>query len=437
MNQTVRKFISSTLSVSTAFGFSALGIGAVHAAQLQHIQAVPADPTVFTTTNFVIGYVAQSSTAVKLIKIQFATDPSSTSVTVPGTGGSHVLTTTSAALASYVAAGTITSSGDISATPGTAGSFVVGNTTNGLLTLDNSSGQSVSSGQTQVLKLTTITNNDLYSHCDQQSSSATTDTCYIRINTYSDEAGNLPLDSGVASYTVMTPVTATATVDPTLTFTVSGVDGTNLAGAVTTNDPNWTSGVTTGMAGVITTPTTIPFGNVKVNQVRVAQQRLAVITNANNGYNTYSKFIGNVINTTPGVGGTNLMGGTQGTNKLDAFTGTSGGSAGTTGSITWNAPGLFVAPISTVSNTNSGWVGERTSNYTANGGVGNGNFSTAGVYGPPAVGTGAGIGNAVMVSAGPDNGLTPTAVTYKIAADAYQPADLYTGTVVYTVVASY
>ena len=434
MNQKVRKFISSSLSLSTAIGFSAVGVGSAYAAQLQNIRAVPADPTVNTTTNFVIGYTAQSSTAVKLITIQFATDPSSNNITVPGTGGSHVLTSTGAALDSYVAAGTITPGGDISATPGTAGNFTVdATTTNGLIKLTNTNGQAVSSGQTQVLKLTSITNNDLYSHCDGQGSSATTDTCYIRINTYSDTAGNTntKLDSGVASYTVMTAVSATATVDPTLTFVVSGVDGSNLAAAVTANDANWNAGAAdSNTAGVITTPTTIPFGNVKVGKTRVAQQTLSVTTNANNGYNTYAKFIGNTIGTTPAVGGTNLMAGTQAGNKLDQFTGG--------GAVTWGSPALFTAPTSTTSNTNSGWVGMRTSNYASNGqGVGNGNFNVAGVYAPPAVGTSAGIGNAVMVKSGPDNGQTPTAVTYKIAADAYQPADLYTGTVVYTVVASY
>lgn len=404
MNQAVRKFISSTLSASIALGFSTLGLGTAFAAgQLTHNSISLSDDRISTSNNYTFQFNAATAATVKSIVLQFSQTPSG-GVTLP-----HNLDTTGATTTSVSVAGSVD-----------ANWSGLNKTTNGTLILSNSTGTAVGAANTVIVVMNSITNNDVASHCDGIALN-TTDTCYVQIATYnSDTTQNSTtlVDTGVSSYTVVTPITAQATVDPILNFVVTGVTGSN----ITSNDANAADTGGAATTSVTTTPTSIPFGNVGVGKAKVAQQQLAVQTNANNGYNVYAKFAGTQIG---GSGSAYMMAGTQASNKLDPFTAST---------ATWSAPKVFIAPTSTTTNTNSGWCGMRTNNLTVTGGTVP-NFGTVNYFAPPAFG--AGIGNAVMTDLGPDNGTSPTSVTYKIAVDAYQPADQYTGTVVYSAVASY
>jgi hypothetical protein len=79
-----------------------------------------------------------------------------------------------------------------------------------------------------------------------------------------------PTDSGETIVAIVPSVTVTASVDTLFTFTVSGV-----AGGVDVNTE-----ITTGT----TTATTIPFGVLESGTASTAAQKLAVVTNASNGF---------------------------------------------------------------------------------------------------------------------------------------------------------
>jgi hypothetical protein len=277
------------------------------------------------------------------------------------------------------------------------------NTVNGTLTIMPTAPESETSGDTIQLILGGIHNNVVDSSVGANNCSGvagSTDTCYFRITTYAAN-GTTPVDTATATYTVISAVTVSATVDASLTFNISGV------AASATNDGN--------TASVTSTATTIPFSNLTVGTAKTAQQGLTVATNAQNGYNTYHKF------TTSS--NTQIMAGTYAGNVISPFTG-AGGTA------TWSTPVVWSLPNGTAKNVNSGWIGMRTNNAGISG------FGTTTFFAPPAYNT-SGVGNAVMANSGPDNGTTVTYITYQVSVNSYQPSDVYTGTEVYNVVPVY
>jgi hypothetical protein len=170
---------------------------------------------------------------------------------------------------------------------------------------------------------------------------------------------------------------------------------------------------------VSTTSTTIPFGNVTINKAKVAQQQLFVMTNANNGYSVYAKFSN--ANGSPSSNSNAVMvGAISNSNIIAPFN---------AGTATFASPVLWTAPTGSTANSNSAWLGIRT--YS----TGISSFNGSDLYSAPY--TGSNIGDTVMTLGGPDNGTSGAVVTLKIQANAYQPADSYTGTMVYNVVASY
>jgi hypothetical protein len=232
---------------------------------------------------------------------------------------------------------------------------------------------------------------------------------YAQIQLYSDTGGASPTDAGTTSFTVVSPITVSAVVDPYMTFTVAGV--TSNFGTV---DPDLSSNGGTAITG--TTGTVIPFSNIQVAAKKYAMQSLSVRTNSGNGYNVYQKM------TTPQVSGSDTVMNGTGSNKMDPFIGTS---------ATWGSPQLWSSPTgNSTPNTNTGWLGMRTTGVSA--------FVGADKWAPPATVSTA-TGNIVKSSTTPDNGLigTTTYVTYQIEVNAFQPSDSYSGTMQYNVVAPY
>lgn len=89
-------------------------------------------------------------------------------------------------------------------------------------------------------------------------------------------------DSLNVKFVIVAGVAVTAEVEPTLTFTVSGVSsGTTAANA----DDDCGGGSTTG---VTTTATTVPFGTLTAGTSVCAQQNFAVTTNASRGYQAFT-----------------------------------------------------------------------------------------------------------------------------------------------------
>jgi hypothetical protein len=271
-----------------------------------------------------------------------------------------------------------------------------GTTTDGLVKIARGSATAYVSTHRLTVTLSNVTNNDLTSNCDGTADS--TDSCWIEIRTYSDTAFTNLVDQTAVNYTVITPITVSATVDPILNFTIAGVNQGSFGDAA-----NIGSGTTT-----TSTSTALSFGDLVVGTAKMAQQQLNVITNANGGYKVYNNFTGSQI----------MVGTAQPSNNIDPFV---------ESSATWSSPQTWTAPTGSANSVNSGQLGIRTSNANVAG------FSS-GKYGPPTLSANT---NAVMSSTTPDNGGTPTYVTFKLQVNAYQPADLYTGSTLYTVVPTY
>lgn len=394
----IRKFLSGALAVSTALSLSAIGLTTAYAAQLTNASATLTEVRADQSSTYTLTFKAGSADAsLKNLKFVFANTASSGNTAPTG------LVTTTAVLTSLTFAGGADETAD----------WTLNKVTNGTIFLDHTTGtKSVSAGDTIVAVFTTITNPDVPTtgtsgQCDALNDS---ESCFLRITT-SDTAGGAGavVDSTTITWTVINAVSVTATVDPILTFTVTGVTNTD----ITTNDTNAGSGTTT-----TSTATALTFGNITVGTPKLSQQKLQVQTNALLGYNVYNRWIGTGASTTEFMAGN-----ASNTNNIDPF-------IGAAGTATWSAPATWATPTGTSPNVNSGWIGVRTTDTDV------ANFNAANKYGPPTV---SGTGNVVMSSTGPDNGSSGNAmyVTYKIEVNAYQPADSYSGTTVYNVVSTY
>ena len=393
MHSSVRKFVGSALTILTAFGMSGAGLASTaFAGQLTQTSISLADNRTGNADTFTFKFRVASATTLKGLNFTFATTPSG-STTVPSSLTNPTPVLSPAGSVTFV---TTTVAGWTAATTGP-----------GVINVTNATGATVVTAGDLVTVVLSGINNNITTSGTQCDAAVDSDTCYVRINTYSDSANTVLVDSSVGSYTVINPTTVTATVDPSRVMTISGVANT----AITTNDP---FAITAGAVVATTSTNTIPFGNVGVGVPNVAQQGIQVATNAQFGYNVYQKFVG--------LGGTpDMMQGTNTTKNLDPYV---------NGGATFAAPTVFsTGPLGNVASLNTGVVGIRTSNANTP------SFSSSNVYAPPAVGLA--IGNAVMTSTTPDNGLTTSWITYKIQTNSYQPADKYTGTVVYQAVATY
>jgi len=84
------------------------------------------------------------------------------------------------------------------------------------------------------------------------------------------DASNNVIDSTAGKIAVVESVRVTATVDPTITFTIAGV-GVGVTACENTLD-------------VTTTATTVPFGSLSLGSFNDAAQQLSCVTNASGGY---------------------------------------------------------------------------------------------------------------------------------------------------------
>jgi hypothetical protein len=381
----LQKVLSSLLALSTSFTLSGLGLVAqVQGAQLTNASVSLSDSRPSVSSSHTITFKVATTGNIGSLEVQYAN-------TASGTGVPSGLTTNA-----NTTIPVFTNPADDSA------NWTRTNPSNGKIRYARSGATSYTAGDTFTIRVDAVTNNSQSSACD---SVANSDSCWVQIRTYSDTAWSTGVDSTTVTYTVVDSVSVSATVDPILTFTVSAVTNTNIAG----NDSNAGSGT-----AVTSTVTTLPFGNVTVGTAKLAQQGLQTQTNANNGYFVYGKFItsGNVV----------MSGDAVTSNNIDKFTASS---------ATWSSPQAFAAPTGTSANVDSAWLGVRTTDTDVTG------FNSSNVYGPPDVLSDSGSGKSVMQSTGPDNGSTTTYVTFKIQANAFQPADRYTGTWLYNVVPSY
>ncbi len=105
-------------------------------------------------------------------------------------------------------------------------------------------------------------------------------------SSYMIEIGGTMQDSGQIRVAIVDQVLVSASVDASLTFTVTGVN----SGQTVNSSP------TTTIAN--TSPTTLPFGTLPVGTSRTLAHDLAVATNAKNGYTVTVQQTGDLLSTT-------------------------------------------------------------------------------------------------------------------------------------------
>jgi hypothetical protein len=148
------------------------------------------------------------------------------------------------------------------------------NNTTGVSSITFATGETPASASARTVVLTAITNG------------STAGTAYfLQFSTYNNiDCSTSPVDSATIAYIYTNGQTVSATVDPTLSFTVAGV-----ASAQTVN------GATTT---ITTTSTTIPLGTLSVGSNSIGAQDLSVGTNANGGYTVTARYTGQLSNGT-------------------------------------------------------------------------------------------------------------------------------------------
>lgn len=264
------------------------------------------------------------------------------------------------------------------------------NAASGLLLLQHTnSGEAVNAATAMTIPLQAITNSGI-DDCDG-GSVASSDTCYVRIQTATATGAwdTNVVDSTTVTYTVIQQITVSATVDPTFTFVITPVNNNTAVGGVTTS--------------VSSTVTTLPFGNLTAGTPKYAAHRLNVTTNANGGYTVTMRMV-------------DQMTGTYGANNIDPYAATG---------ATWSTPTVWTEPTGSTPNTDTGWIGANTTDADVSG------FASA-LFGPVNS-----TNNTVMSSTSSDNGSVAAHVVYAIEANVYQPADVYTGHLVYTATPTY
>jgi hypothetical protein len=111
-----------------------------------------------------------------------------------------------------------------------------------------------------------------------------------------DNSSN-PLDSTSASIGTNESVQISATVDPSLTFSLSGINGNT---AVNTGNTTGCTNTETTTTGLTTTANSVDLGSLNGSNINIAAQLLSINTNAQNGYVLTATSSGHLINASTG-----------------------------------------------------------------------------------------------------------------------------------------
>lgn len=109
---------------------------------------------------------------------------------------------------------------------------------------------------------------------------STTTSHYIDI-------GGTMTDSGQVRVAIIDEVTVSASVNTSLTFTVSGVNASQSVNGTTTTETS--------------SNVALPFGTLGIDEIKTAAQDLSVVTNADNGYTVTVEQTGPLQSTTGGI----------------------------------------------------------------------------------------------------------------------------------------
>jgi len=203
-----------------------------------------------TNVTYTVGFTFPSTTAIQCVQVKFAT---ASSMATPATG----MTTGS---------GFTLSGGGL-----TQGNWTNYSGTNGTLQIDAVSGQTPTA-TAATITWTGVTN----------SSITNPSNIYAQVTTYSTNSSHVcsgQVDqSNVMAEILTSGVTASVSIDPSLTFSVTN-DGAAVNGSGDSSP-------------VTTTSSTIPFGTVAAGSTAWGSQTLTTSTNASHGYSVYVSYSG-------------------------------------------------------------------------------------------------------------------------------------------------
>lgn len=211
-----------------------------------------------TTVTYTINFSSVTTSAIQCIRVKFSDAATAgskpTGMTITGTalGGSSNYIPTPASW---------------TATP---------NNTTGVVDITFATGETPASGTARTVILTGITNG-----------SVAGTAYFLQFSTYADDDCTTgPVDNATIAYIYTDGQTVTASIDPTLTFSVAGVASGQSVNGSTTN--------------VTTTSTTVPFGTITAATNKIAAQDLTIATNASGGYTVTIRYTGTFTNGTGG-----------------------------------------------------------------------------------------------------------------------------------------
>jgi len=152
-------------------------------------------------------------------------------------------------------------------------------------------------------------------------------TYFARITTYSDTGSTIIDGPDAVAFGILdtTSIAVSASVDPTLTFSVAGVASAQSVNSATTN--------------VVTTATTIPFGTLTSGSTKIGAHDITVTTNATGGYTTSVK-------------GTTAPVLQDSSNNIDEFSGVNA------------TPTTWSSPAGSANSVNTGFFGYTTNDTT-------------------------------------------------------------------------
>jgi hypothetical protein len=177
-----------------------------------------------------------------------------------------------------------------------------------------------------------------------------------------------------------------ANVDPSLTFSINGVSSGQAHNGVTTT--------------ITSTATEIPFGSITPGTPAYGAHELTIDTNeANQSYVVTVKLDAQLQGLYPG-------------NHFDGFVGSG---------ATWSSPQNWIEPTGTIKNANTGWFGANTTDTSVSGWA-----SSTSKFGPIDA-------NEVVIMQSTNGSDKTEYISYAIEANSAQPADKYSGTLMYSV----
>ena len=319
-------------------------------------------------------FVTPSTTNIKTITFQYCTTASG-SCTAPA----------GMVLSASPTLGTVTGIGGTTYTPTSSSGTCTGSgNSNCTLTLTVTTPAAQSAGGTVVVPFATgITN-----------PTTINTTYYARITTV--DGGSATIDGpNTTPFAILdtTSIAVTASVDPSLTFSIAGVaSGGNFNGG-------------TGNVNVTATANTIPFGTLTSASPKIAAQDVTIGTNAGSGYTVTASTSANAQ-----AGNPPLISGA--TNNIDPFSGSN------TTPTTWSSP------AGTTASANTGFFGYSTEDSSLCTGTA-ARFTTGGAKWAGTSTTGSEIiCNAAGVSS------ETTRIGWEVEVNGVQPAGSYTGTVI-------